>query len=43
MQVGGVELNVESYRRRNASDNKQRARKRQLPETDPEGATTMTT
>ncbi|RQY08785.1 transposase [Burkholderia stagnalis] len=36
------ELNVESYRRRNASDNKH-ARRRQLPETEPEGATTMTT
>ncbi|RQP96540.1 IS21-like element helper ATPase IstB [Burkholderia stagnalis] len=36
------ELNVESYRRRSASDDK-RARRRQLPETEPQGATTMTT
>lgn len=36
------ELNVESYRRRSANDNKQ-ARRRQLPETEPEGTTTMTT
>ncbi|KVZ47292.1 hypothetical protein WK57_19115 [Burkholderia ubonensis] len=36
------ELNVESYRRRSASDNKQ-ARRRQLPETEPEAPTTMTT
>ncbi|MGF6540553.1 IS21-like element helper ATPase IstB [Paraburkholderia youngii] len=35
------ELNVESYRRRNASDNKA-ARRRQLPDPEPQGATTMT-
>ena len=34
------ELNVESYRRRNASDNKT-ARRRQLPHPEPEGTTTM--
>lgn len=37
-----IELDIESYRRRNASDNK-RARRRQFPKTEPEGATTMTT
>lgn len=36
------ELNVESYRRRSTSDDKQ-ARRRPLPETEPEGAATMTT
>lgn len=36
------ELNVESYRRRNANDNK-RSRRRQLHQSDPEGATTMPT
>jgi DNA replication protein DnaC len=36
------ELNVESYRRRNASENK-RARRRQLPETEPEETTITTT
>ena len=35
------ELNVESYRRRSADDNK-RARRRQLPQPESEGATTMT-
>jgi hypothetical protein len=34
------ELNVESYRRRSAGDNK-RARRRQLPHPESEGATTM--
>ncbi|MFM0085296.1 ATP-binding protein, partial [Paraburkholderia sediminicola] len=34
------ELNVESYRRRNASDNKT-ARRRQLPNPESEGTTTM--
>jgi DNA replication protein DnaC len=34
------ELNVESYRRRSADDNK-RARRRQLPQPESEGATTM--
>ncbi|CAB3775080.1 IS21-like element helper ATPase IstB [Paraburkholderia humisilvae] len=34
------ELNVESYRRRDASD-KQKSRKRQLPAAEPQGATTM--
>ncbi|MEZ2354382.1 ATP-binding protein, partial [Caballeronia sp. RCC_10] len=34
------ELNVESYRRRNANDNKT-ARRRQLPHPEPEGTTTM--
>lgn len=34
------ELNVESYRRRSASDNKT-ARRRQLPASEPEGTTTM--
>jgi DNA replication protein DnaC len=34
------ELNVESYRRRNASDNK-KDRQRQLPNQDPDGATTI--
>lgn len=36
------ELNVESYWRRSASDNKQ-ARRRQLPEAEAEATTTMTT
>lgn len=36
------ELNVESYRRRSASHNK-RTRRRQLPDTEPEETTTMTT
>ncbi|WP_442855028.1 IS21-like element helper ATPase IstB [Burkholderia sp. MSMB1552] len=36
------ELNVESYRRRSASDNK-RTRRRQLPDTEPEETTTMAT
>lgn len=35
------ELNVESYRRRTASD-KQKERRRQLPTDNPNGATTMT-
>ena len=35
------ELNVESYRRRTASD-KQKERRRQLPTGNPNGATTMT-
>jgi hypothetical protein len=34
------ELNVESYRRRTASD-KQKERRRQLPTDNPNGATTM--
>ncbi|KVT50240.1 IS21-like element helper ATPase IstB [Burkholderia ubonensis] len=36
------ELNMESYRRRSANGNTQ-VRRRQLPETEPAGATTMTT
>jgi DNA replication protein DnaC len=36
------ELNVESYRRRTASD-KQKERRRQLPKDNPSGATTMNT